>query len=79
MKYRYLLSAYCHSEIFEIKKEGYHLLTNKNIGEYNFKYSWMSDNLIVVYNKNKKIEKWVNSDKEKWKKNYVCIYLRNKK
>ena len=65
MKYGYLLCSFCHSEICEIKEEGYPLLTNKTIGEYNFKYSWISNNLKVVYNKNKKFEKWVNLDEEK--------------
>ena len=68
MKNGYLLCAYCHSEICEITEDNYPILTNKDIGEYNIKSSWMNDNLKLVYKKNKKIDKCLNLDEEKMKK-----------
>jgi hypothetical protein len=58
LKYGYFLCSRCFSEVCEIKN-GYPVLTNKEIGEHKIESSWMNDNLKTVFNKNNKLAKGI--------------------
>ena len=67
----YLVCSDCFGEICEIKDDNL-ILTNSNIGEHKISFSWMNDNLKVVFDKNNQKEKNINyleSEKDKFVKN----------